>query len=151
VIAAKDIMNCEVVAISPETTVAEAIDTLLLYRISGLPIVDPRGRILGVITEYAMIAIAYDPLVLRDPVRLHMTKDVITVDAGEPLTKIADLFLVHRIRRILVVQDGQLAGLISRRDLLKAARHSRKALTNISPFASQSAVKSSEALCQTAN
>ncbi len=130
-------MNSNVIAVSPDTTVAEAIDTLAEYRFSGLPVIDPDGHVLGVVTEFALLAIAYDPKVAADAVAQHMTKDVISVACGDPVSRVADLFIIHRIRRIFVLDAGKLVGVISRRDLLKAARNSREALTAPSPFAAR--------------
>jgi CBS domain-containing protein len=142
-LSARDVMNSKVISISPETTVAETIDILIEHGISGMPVVDADNHILGVVTEFAVLAVTYDPSVAADPVSRHMTKDVITVASSDPITKVADLFIIHRIRRVLVVQDGKLAGLISRRDLLKTATSCHRALTNISPFAAKAAQRQS--------
>ena len=87
--------------------------------------------------KHLALAIAYDPKVAADPVAQHMTKDVISVACGDPLSRVADLFIIHRIRRLFVLDEGKLVGVISRRDLLKAARNSRDALTTSSPFAAR--------------
>ncbi|MGA2257632.1 MAG: CBS domain-containing protein [Thermoguttaceae bacterium] len=143
---AKDLMEPNVIAISPETPVARAIDMLIEYGVSGLPIVDSDRQILGVITEFALLSIVYDPNVATDPVSRHMTKEVISVTVDERASKVADVFILHRIRRVLVQKDGKLVGLISRRDLLKAARNACKSLTTNSPFAEQSAWRASHAI-----
>lgn len=143
---AKDLMKPDVIAISPETTVARAIDILIEHGLSGLPVVTSDKQVLGIITEFALLSIVYDPNVATDPVRQHMTKEVISVTVDERANKVADVFILHRIRRVLVQKDGKLVGLISRRDLLKAARNSCKSLTTISPFAEQSAWNASHAV-----
>ena len=76
--------------------------------------------------------IVYKPEVASQPVGDYMTKEVISVGPDTPITKIADLFILHRIRRIFVVQDGKLSGLISRRDLLKATVTSPALLAAVS-------------------
>jgi CBS domain-containing protein len=138
---ARDLMNSSVIAVGPETTVEEAIDMLIQHRISGLPVVDSDRQILGIITEFALLSIVYDPNVATDPVSRHMTKEVISVAADECASKVADVFILHRIRRVLVQNGKKLVGLISRRDLLKAARKSCRSLTTASPFAEQAASK----------
>ena len=137
VFVARDLMNSDVMSIPPETTVGQAIDILIEHGISGLPVVDADRHVLGIITEFALLAIAYDPNVVNDPVAQHMTKNAIAVETNDPLTRVADLFIVNRIRRVLVLQGGKLAGLISRRDLLKAVRNSGKAMCSISPFSAR--------------
>jgi CBS domain-containing protein len=128
-LAARELMNSDVVTISPQTTVGETIDILAKFGVSGLPVVDSEKRILGVVTEFALLGTVYDPNMANDPVSRHMTKEVISVDVDDRATTIANLFILHRIRRVLVQQDGILVGLISRRDLLKAARNLNKSLT----------------------
>jgi signal-transduction protein with cAMP-binding, CBS, and nucleotidyltransferase domain len=55
---------------------------------------------------------------------MHMTKPVIAVDETTPVSRIADLMLLHRIRRVPVTRDGRLLGLISRRDVLRVTMQS---------------------------
>jgi CBS domain-containing protein len=145
---AKDLMQPDVITIPPETPVARAIDMLIEFGVSGLPVVDSDKQILGIITEFALLSIVYDPNVATDPVRKHMTKTVISVTTDESASKVADLFILHRIRRVLVEKDGKLVGLISRRDLLKAARSLCGSLTTISPFSEQAAWKASHAVAE---
>jgi CBS domain-containing protein len=112
-------MTEELVTISPEASIQEATELLLEKQISGLPVVDHDGRLVGVITEFALLAMVYDQSVQHQPVSRHMTREVITVDADDPVNRIADLCIVHRVRRLPVMKDGRLVGLIARRDVLK--------------------------------
>jgi CBS domain-containing protein len=112
-------MTEDLVTISPEASIQEATELLLEKQISGLPVVDDDGRLIGVITEFALLAMVYDQSVQHHPVSRHMTREVITVDAEDPVNRIADLCIVHRVRRLPVMKDGRLVGLIARRDVLK--------------------------------
>ena len=85
--AANELMHSDIVTVPPETTVGAAIDILSSSGVSGLPVVDREKRVLGIITEFAMLAITYDPNVASDPVSRHMTKDVISVDADDRARK----------------------------------------------------------------
>jgi CBS domain-containing protein len=117
---ARDIMTENVVVIRPSASVQESIELLINEQISGLPVLDESDRLVGIVTEFALLATAYDRAVGRDSVAQHMTTDVLTVDVDDPMRKLADLFIVHRVRRVPVLENGRLVGLISRRDVIKA-------------------------------
>lgn len=117
---ARSIMTENLVTIRPEASIQEAIETLIKQGISGLPVVDAGGKLIGIVTEFALLAIAYDHKVREDTIAQHMTTDLFTVGPNDPINKVADLCLIHRVRRVPVAENGQLLGLISRRDVLKA-------------------------------
>jgi CBS domain-containing protein len=114
------IMNPDVVCVRPDASIEDAIELLLLQQISGLPVTDDDGQLVGVITEFALLAVAYDRRVKNHKVSQHMTRELITVEADEPVSRVADLCIVHRVRRVLVMRDGRLVGIIARRDVLRA-------------------------------
>ena len=118
---AKDIMRTNLVTIRPDCSLSDAAELLLEHRISGLPVTTQSGKLVGVISEFALLAIAYDRNSHLQVVEDHMTRHVISVDPETPLTKLADSFILHRIRRIPVVEDGKLVGIVSRRELLRSA------------------------------
>lgn len=117
---ARAIMTEDVVTIDKQASIQEAIELLLMQRISGLPVTDKEGQLIGIVTEFALLAIAYDHKVRLDTIAQHMTTELLTVGPDDPVNKVADLCLVHRVRRVPVVENGRLLGLISRRDVLKA-------------------------------
>ena len=116
---AQDIMTDNVVTIGPNSTVQEAIEHLLREKISGLPVVDANGKLIGIVTEFALLAMAYDVSVRQEKVLKHMTTDLVTVAPDDPIRKVADLCIMHRVRRVPVVENGRLVGLIARCDVLK--------------------------------
>ncbi len=109
---ARDIMTQDVVTVLPEAPVQEALDLLVRHRITGLPVVDHSGRLVGVVSESDFIG--------KRGARVGdiMTRGVVTVGPGEALGEIAELLLRRGIRRVPVVESGKLVGLVSRRDLL---------------------------------
>jgi CBS domain-containing protein len=117
---AGEIMTPELVTVGPDSSIDEAIEILLAKEISGLPVVDAEGRLVGVITEFALLAVAYDQRVKNHTVSQHMTREVISVDVNAPLSRVADVCIVHRVRRVPVMRDGRLVGLIARRDVLRS-------------------------------
>jgi CBS domain-containing protein len=125
---AQSIMTSDVVTVRPNASIEEAIELLLSEGISGLPVTDDDGRLIGVITEFALLAVAYDRRVKNHTVSQHMTRDVITVNTDDPISRVADLCIVHRVRRVPVMNDGRLVGVIARRDVLKALVKSPEAV-----------------------
>lgn len=123
---ARDIMRREMITIGPETTVGESIEIILKHGISGLPIIDNSGDLIGMITEFALLASAYDRAVQHEPVERHMTRQIVSVDVDASLHEIADRFIVNRIRRVPVLDNGKLVGLISRRDVLRGVHQSQQ-------------------------
>jgi CBS domain-containing protein len=140
---AADIMVKEVVTVGPEALVKEIAALMLERRISGLPVVDGGGRILGVVSEGDLIRrpeietdrvklgwlrlLVSDEARARDFVKHHgrtarevMTQPAITVAADAPLAEIVRLMERHRVKRLPVVERGKLAGVVTRTDLLRA-------------------------------
>jgi CBS domain-containing protein len=112
-------MIADLLAIRADTTVEEAIRSLLDHRVSGAPVVDQQGRLVGIISEFQLLEAIYRPEVKQEQVRDLMTRDVITVTEEAALSEVANLLLLHRIRRVPVVRDGRLVGIVTRRDLLR--------------------------------
>lgn len=123
---ARDIMTEGVITVRPTCTIQEAIELLLAERISGLPVTDDRGRLVGIVTEFALLAVAYDDSIMQDAVSQHMTTDLLTIEASDPIRKVADLCVVHRVRRVPVIEGGKLVGLISRCDVLRSIYESKR-------------------------
>ena len=117
---AEAIMTENVVTIRPQCSIQEAIEQILDLGISGLPVTDEEEKLVGIVTEFALLAVAYDDRVADDQVSSHMTTDVLAVEAEDAINKVVDMFIVHRVRRVPVLKGGRLVGLISRRDALRA-------------------------------
>lgn len=117
---AGEIMSPNPTTVRPDASIEAAIALLLQEEISGLPVVEEKGQLVGMITEFALLAVAYDRSVKNHTVRQHMTRDVISVNVDEPLSRVADLCIVHRVRRVPVMDEGRLVGVIARRDVLRS-------------------------------
>ena len=122
-IAVKDYMSASLVTFTPDMDVMNAIDVLVKHRISGAPVVNERGNLVGLLSEKDCMQIAvqagyYEQLGGR--VDDYMTKDVMTVEADASVLEVAKLFMHKGPRRYPVVEDNRLVGQISRRDVLKA-------------------------------
>jgi len=132
---ARDFMSTGLTIATPELTIGEAVDELLSKRISGLPVTANDGTLIGIISEFALLTIAYDPESRHEMVADHMSTEVITVEEDADLTEIANAIIVHRVRRLPVVRDGKLVGIITRRDLLREANHLACQICATSPAA----------------
>ena len=116
---AHEVMNTNVVTIRPEATVEEAIRMLVDHHVSGTPVVDRQGTMVGIISEFQLLEAIYTPDVKKLCVAEVMSKDVVSVEENTLLSDVASLFVLNRIRRVPVVRGQRLIGVISRRDLLR--------------------------------
>jgi CBS domain-containing protein len=140
---ASHVMTREILSVGPDTTVAEAIRTMLDNRISGLPVIDEAGRLAGVLTEGDLMRRGETGTERQRPrwleilmgpgrlageyVRTHgrkigevMTRDVVSVTPDTPLREVVELMERHRIKRVPVLDGDVLVGILSRADLLRA-------------------------------
>ena len=152
-------MSVEVVTISCKTTVLEAAKLMLDRRISGLPVVNEKGRLVGIVTEGDLLRRAEigtelhpsmpnpdaidDFLLFGEYFKSHgghvediMTRDVVRVFENTPLAQVAALLALKRIKRVLVMgDDDKVAGIITRADFVGAL------VSRVESPASQSAAR----------
>lgn len=121
-IAARDFMSTDLVTLLPTDDVLDAVQLLLDNRISGAPVVDADGRYLGVFTEkcsmHVLLDAAYEQLPVCD-VRSFMDSEAQTIGPDTQLLSIAQVFLLTPYRRLPVLEDGKLIGMVTRRDVMK--------------------------------
>lgn len=122
-IAVKDYMVASLITFTPDMDVMEAIDILVKNRISGAPVIDDRGNLVGLLSEKDCMKVAvqagyYEELGGR--VEDFMTTQVITVESESNVLDLAKMFIEKSPRRYPVVEDNRLVGQISRRDALRA-------------------------------
>ncbi|MEU5266590.1 CBS domain-containing protein [Amycolatopsis sp. NPDC021455] len=116
---ARDIMTRPVVRVGPTTPVREAIVLLTEHRVAALPVVGEDDAVLGVFTEADALRGGFTGAAPEAPVATMMTTPAETVRLDTDITEIARRMLGDRRRSIPVVDDdGVLAGIVSRRDLL---------------------------------
>ena len=137
---AKDIMTVNVVSVSQDTPIHEVVGLLLKYRISAVPVINRARKVVGIVSEgdllrpegtsragaqrpwwleaiFAGRIVAYETAGGRTAGGA-MTRNVVTVDEDTPLNEIAGLLERHHIKRVPVVSDGKLTGIVSRANLL---------------------------------
>ena len=140
---AADVMTGELLSVRPDASVFEAIRVMLDHRISGLPVIDDAGRLIGILTEGDLLRRSetgterHRPRwleILMGPgrmageyVRTHgrkvgeiMTREVVSVTPESGLNEIVELMERRRIKRVPVLDGDKLVGIVTRADLVRA-------------------------------
>ena len=139
---AGDVMSHNPIAMPAEAGLAEALTLMLDHHVSGLPVVDGKAGLVGILTEGDLLRrselgtagqlsrwldLLMTGRLASDYVRTNtrrvseiMTRDVVSVAEYTPLAEVVHLMERHRIKRVPVLRDGALVGIVSRADLLHA-------------------------------
>jgi len=123
----KKYMATDLVTLSPETNILDAITTLLGKRISGAPVVDEKDQLVGILSEKDCLKIIidsqyYDRPYSREKVGDFMTADVKTLSSDRSILDAAFEFAHSTYKRFPIMEGTTLIGQISRRDVLKAIK-----------------------------
>jgi CBS domain-containing protein len=154
---ARDIMTPQVISVEADASVMQAVRLMLQNRISGLPVVGAKGELVGVVTEgdflrrgelgtqrrrSRWLEFLVGPGRLADEyvrasgrkVNEVMTPDPVTITEDTPLDQAVELMERHRVKRLPVVRDGRLVGIVSRANIMRAlvslAREARAPATD---------------------
>ncbi len=115
----KSIMTKNVISVKPSTPIYEAMELLTKHKISGLPVVNDENRLVGILSEKDVLRILLNSdLQARNKVEHFMTKDVVSFTEDTGAVTICKFFLEKNIRRVPIVKDGILIGVVSRRDII---------------------------------
>ncbi len=118
----RDYMDRHTVTLRPETDILDAVGLLLEKRVTGAPVVDKSGRLVGILTEkdcLRLVAAGVEGNVPRGSVAVFMSPNPETIPPDMDVYFVAGLFLKRTFRRFLVVEDGKLVGAITRFDILR--------------------------------
>jgi CBS domain-containing protein len=121
--AVKDYMSRPAVTVGPDMDILEAMKILLERRVSGVPVVDRLGNLVGMLSEKDCLSVALDSGyhgLGGGPVGEYMHSEVESVDVDASIFDVASRFLRQAYRRYPVLKENRLVGVISRRDVLKA-------------------------------
>jgi CBS domain-containing protein len=108
--------------LSPNTPILDAVDFLLEHHVTGAPVVDETGHILGMLSErdcLKLLAKGVDGEAPQGSVSDFMTTELVTISPDMNVYFVAGLFLTLTVRRLPVVDDGKLVGAITRFDILR--------------------------------
>src|SRR5690242_17707329 len=108
---ASDIMTHKVYVTSPQASVQEVAQLLHHARISGVPVIDDNAQLIGMITEADIIkSIGRDNLKVAEV----MSRQLTTVEENTPIDEVAELLAARHIKRVPVVRNGHVVGIVSR-------------------------------------
>lgn len=119
----RDHMTTDVVTLHPQTDILRAVHTLIKNDISGAPVLDDHGRLVGILTERDCLRVALDGGYHGEPeglVKDFMSADPQCVSPDESILELASRFIQGRFHRYPVVDHGRLVGVIARRDVMRA-------------------------------
>ncbi|MDH3653061.1 MAG: CBS domain-containing protein [Myxococcales bacterium] len=119
----RDIMVTKPVIFTSDTDLLDAVSTLVDRRITGAPVVDARGNLIGLLTERDFLRAALVAGYHGERggcVADYMTRDVEAVNADDNLLDVATRFIETKRRRYPVIEDNQVVGVVVRRDVLRA-------------------------------
>lgn len=151
---ARNVMVSPVVTVKPSASVKEAAKLLLQRRISAVPVVDDQGKVVGIVSEgdllhrveagterqrsWWLLEMTGDETLAAEYVKAHarkvadvMTSPVKTATPDTPLHEVATLMERNAIKRVPIVKDGQLVGIVSRANLVRAVASARESLLEI--------------------
>jgi CBS domain-containing protein len=118
----RDHMDTEVCVLAPETEILDAIGLLLEHRVTGAPVIDDAGHLVGMLTEkdcLRLVATGTGAERASGMVEDFMSTGVTTIPPDMDVYYAAGLFLHQPFRRFPVVEDGRLVGAITRFDILR--------------------------------
>ena len=114
----RDIMTSKVISVTEDTPVQEVAQLLDRHRVSGLPVCDGAGHVVGVISEYDVIAKRE-----AETAGAAMTRDVISVMEDTDVEDVRYLLVDRKIKRVPVLRGQTLVGIVSRADLVRQIAH----------------------------
>lgn len=118
-----DYMTRTLIQFAPDENIHAAAKTLLEKRISGAPVVNEAGELVGVLSKKDCLQVVYNASYHKDwggRVDEYMSSEIRTIESGMDIIAVADLFVESSYRRFPVMENGRMVGQISRQDILRA-------------------------------
>ena len=147
----RDVMVAPVITVEPSASVQEVAKLFLEKQISAVPVLDGKGKLVGIVSEGDLLhrveagterhrswwlrALVHDDTLAAEYIKSHsrkvsdvMTREVITASPTTPIHEIAALMEKNAVRRLPILENGQLVGIVSRANLLQAVASARQLL-----------------------
>jgi len=119
-LSAKSIMTKNVVTVNPQMPIYDALTILTQNKVSGVPVVNDENRVVGMLSEKDVLRILIDKaLIGRYSVEDYMSQEVICFSEEDNAIDLCKFFIQSHIRRVPIVNENHLVGIISRRDIVK--------------------------------
>lgn len=115
----KAIMSTDVVHVHPETPIARVLELLIENDVTGVPVVERDGELVGIVTEKDMIGVLCGQETPSGTARDYMTEGVLSFNEDDDIIAICECLVNHPLRRVPILAEDRLVGIISRRDLIK--------------------------------
>ena len=118
---AREVMTTQVISARPQEKARSVLLQILIGQYSGMPVINERSEVVGVVSEFDLVkAIQKKAALDKISVAEIMTRDPHTVDVSEPIQNVIDVMIEKGFLRLPVTENGKLAGVISRSDILKS-------------------------------
>jgi CBS domain-containing protein len=118
-ICAKDIMRTELITVTEDATISDVMKILVRNRITGLPVVSDDMDLLGMVTEKDVLRMLLNPTGKVKSVAELMTSDIMSFDGNDDLIKVFKGLVESNFRRVPILSEGKLVGIISRTDIIR--------------------------------
>ncbi len=118
---ARDVMTKNITTIGPDATLDQVIQILLEKKISGMPVVNDSGEMVGIISEKDILNFAFDGNLNNTKVSEAMTKNVVSFPPEADINSIILTIADRHFRRVPIVENKRVVGIISRRDIIRVA------------------------------
>ncbi len=115
----RTIMSTDVVSVRRDAPLQDVIELLVNHDITGLPVVDDDGTLMGVITEKDIMGLLAEGHAISGRAEDYMTRNVVCFDQDDDLIAVCECLVANHFRRVPILHWGKLVGIISRRDLIK--------------------------------
>ena len=123
---AKDIMNKNVITVKENTPIFEAMDVLVRENVTGLPVITDDAHVIGIVSEKDMLSLLYDVKGKNQLVSEIMVREIVSFEEDAQLFDLCECLIKSHFRRVPILSQGKLVGIISRRDLIRFILKLRK-------------------------